>query len=118
MKYNNIIVIIFNPAYFKCFTISLKHYFIFELSESNKLKQSTRTTNFPYPTQHFQTVPSANQLISGEIQVALPVTALVFSQTSSLPSNLLPLNVQHQQLPVPTMPSPSMLNLSSLERQT
>lgn len=48
---------------------------------------------FVYPQQHFQTV-SSNQLLSGDIQVAVPVTALVFSQSSSLPSNLL---AQQQQ---------------------
>ena len=72
--------------------------------------------HFVYPAQHFQTVPSTNPLISNDIQVAMPVTALVFSQTSSLPSNMLPLNVQQQQgLAGNTLPSPS--HLSSVERQ-
>ena len=74
-----------------------------------------------YPQQqHFQTVPS-NQLLSGEIQVALPVTALVFShsQTSSLSSNLIHQQQQQQTL----ISNHSFVNhntrshLQSLERQ-
>lgn len=86
--------------------------------------------HFAYPamTNHFQTVSSTNGQIqandSKNIQLARPVTALVFSQTSSLPTNLLPLNIQHQQMgnqqhpTVPSLISPASLShLHLLERQ-
>ncbi|CAF0752422.1 unnamed protein product [Brachionus calyciflorus] len=64
--------------------------------------------SYPHPTQ-FQTIST------GEIQVsALPVTALVFSQTNSLPQGILPINVQHQSQMVTQMPSPNRMN--DLER--
>ena len=66
--------------------------------------------HFSYP-QQFQTIST------GDIQVsALPVTALVFSQSNSLPSGLLPINVQQQAQLVAQMPSPSNRH-NVLERQ-
>ena len=60
--------------------------------------------HFSYP-QQFQTISADG----------LPVTALVFSQTGSLPNSVLPLNVhQHQSQLVSQIPSP---NRYDLERQ-
>lgn len=86
--------------------------------------------HFAYPsiTNHLQTLCSTNGQIPNNdaknIQLARPVTALVFSQTSSLPTNLLPLNIQHQQIgnqqhpSVPSLISPASLShLHLLERQ-
>ncbi len=72
---------------------------------------SGRSSNhqFIFP-QNFQTVSSSSQLISSDIQVAVPVTALVFSQTSSLPCGILPLTVQSQQQNIPS-------HIISLEHQ-
>lgn len=65
--------------------------------------------SFPHP-QQFQTISA------GDIQVqALPVTALVFSQSNSLPSGLMPINVQQQAQLVTQMSSPNRHN--ELERQ-
>ncbi len=75
-------------------------------------QHSARSSNHQFMfSQNFQTGPS--QLIPSDIQVAVPVTALVFSQTSSLPCGILPLNLQSQQQ---NIASPS--HMSSLERQT
>lgn len=94
-----------------------------QMNSSSSCVASTQN-GFVFPHQHFQTV-SSNQLLSGDIQVALPVTALVFSQSSSLPSNLL---AQQQNLLSTSntitnnnngsfLDSNTMSNLQSLERQ-
>ena len=84
-------------------------------SSSTRGGGASNQNGFVYPQQHFQTV-SSNQLLSGDIQVALPVTALVFSQSSSLPSNLLAQQQQQQQQNVLSN-SNTLSNLQSLERQ-
>lgn len=78
---------------------------------------SSHSHHFSYPHQIQQGQQSQFQTISsGDIQVsALPVTALVFSQANSLPSGLLPLNVQQQQTLHHQMNSPNLF--SDLDRQ-
>jgi hypothetical protein len=39
----------------------------------------------------------SQQMMPGDIQVAVPLTALIFSQSGSLPSNMLTLSMQQQQ---------------------
>lgn len=86
--------------------------------------------HFAYPsmTNHFQTVPNGGQQIqtndpnNKNIQLAMPVTALVFAN-NSLPTNLLPINIQHHTLhqqnssTQPLISPASLSHLQLLEKQ-
>lgn len=58
--------------------------------------RSGSSHHFSYPAHHFQTLQNT-QLLPGDIQMALPVTALVFSQNASLPLNIQHNSQQQQQ---------------------
>ena len=72
------------------------------------MRQNRAGSSHHFPLSQFQTVSSTSsinsknqqqqqqQLMSGDIQVAVPLTALFFSQSGSLPSNMLTLSMQQQ----------------------
>lgn len=107
------------------------------LNESTSFSRQNRagsSHHFGYPTMtnHFpvnmQGINNNQQIGSTldsstntNIQLGMPVTALVFNQTSSLPTGILPLTIQHSQKhhsQQPPLMSPATLNhLNLLERQ-